>query len=49
MLARIGYEHKNMGTFMGLYEIVKFTEIIQDSTNLHDNTPPTSFAGGWTY
>jgi hypothetical protein len=37
MLARIGYEHKNEGTLVGLYEIVKFTEITKDSTNLHDN------------
>ncbi len=37
MLARIGYEHIITRTIMGLYEIVEFTEIAKDSTNLHDN------------
>jgi hypothetical protein len=30
MLARIGYEHINMGTFMGLYEIAEFSTISKD-------------------
>ncbi len=38
MLARIGYEPIQYGnTYVGLYEIVEFTEITKDSTNLHDN------------
>ncbi len=28
---------KIKGTLVGLYEIVKFTKISKDSTNLHDN------------
>ncbi len=28
---------KNTETLVGLYELVEFTKIIQDSTNLHDN------------
>jgi hypothetical protein len=37
MLAKIGVEHLNTGTLVGLYEIVKITKITKDSTNLHDN------------
>jgi hypothetical protein len=37
MLARIGYEHINMGTLLGLYEIVKLSKITKESTDLHDN------------
>jgi hypothetical protein len=36
-----------MGALVGLYEIVKFTKITKDSTNLHDNnnTPNVSCMG----
>jgi hypothetical protein len=28
--------HSHTGTLVGLYDIVKFTKITKDSTNLHD-------------
>ena len=36
MLARIGYEHLNMGTLVGLYEIVEFSKLTKESSDLHD-------------
>ncbi len=39
------YHAGAMETLVGLYEIVDFSKITKDSTNLHDNTPPTLFAG----
>jgi hypothetical protein len=37
MLFAWGQTDSHTGTLVGLYDIVEFTKITKDSTNLHDN------------